>query len=162
MSAFILKERIVTGSVSIKIRAPPRSVSDSFLVSRDSGRIHLMFQRTQGPFPIPMVTGDHYGMQNGSGKATHGAVLTSSVKMASLPLSNMSSSSSLVVVLPAEERTQGEERGERERGTNGGGTTTRSTGTVSRQARNGVLLGNHRTRWSCEGPDLEPARGSSQ
>lgn len=41
-----------------------------------------------------------------------GAVLTSSVKMASLPLSNMSSSSSLVVVLPAADRTQRETESE--------------------------------------------------
>lgn len=47
------------------------------------------------------------GMQNGTGNVSRvgsGALLTSSVKMASLPLSNMSSSSSLVVVLPAAER----------------------------------------------------------
>lgn len=47
-------------------------------------------------------------VQNGMGQSTPqlqlGAELTSSVKMASLPLSNMSSSSSLVVVLPAAER----------------------------------------------------------
>lgn len=64
-----------------------------------------MPQRTLLPFSIPDGHKNRGGMQNGSGQSS-GAVLTSSVKMASLPLSNMSSSSSLVVVLPAADRRQ--------------------------------------------------------